>query len=119
MHPGLGLRSCGPVTEPENPQTPKIEKEYKIPPPQVDPEIPKKYKNGPKIAVFGPFSYFFGIFSVFSGANPGWGILYFFRIFGLWGFSGSVAGPEDRKLRNSRAPSDGRELYPIKNPRNQ
>ena len=100
---GLVLRSCGPATEPENPQSPKIRKKHKIPHPGLAPEntekIPKKYENGPKTAIFGRFCIFSGIFSVFPGVHPGWGILYFFRIFGLWGFSGSVAGPQDRKTR--------------------
>ena len=96
------LRSCGPATEPKNPQSPKIRKKYKIPHPGLAPEntekIPKRYENGPKTAISGPFLYFFGIFSVFPGVNPRWEILYFFCIFGVSGFSGSVAGLQDRNL---------------------
>ena len=50
------LRAC---YRAENPQTPKIRKKYKIPHPGLAPEntekIPKKYENGPKTAIFGPF----------------------------------------------------------------
>ena len=49
------------------------------------------------MAIFVLFWYFFSIFSVFSGANPGWGISYFFRILGVLGFLGSVAGPQGHK----------------------
>ena len=55
--------------------TKKIQKNYKIPHPELGPEntekLPRKYKNGPKMTIF----VFFGNFLVFSGPNPGWGIL--------------------------------------------
>ena len=38
------------------------------------------------MVIFGPFLYFLGNFFVFSGPDPGRGILHFFRIF--FGFSG-------------------------------
>ena len=38
---------------------------------------------------FSYFRYFFGVFFVFSGASPGWGILYFFHnFFAFPGFRG-------------------------------
>ena len=61
--------------------TKKLRKKYKIPHPGLAPENTKKIPKNTKMVIFGPFSYFFGIFFVFSGANPGWGILYFFRNF--------------------------------------
>ena len=95
---------AGLLQSPKTPKPRKYEKNTKSPHPGLAPEntakIPKKYENGPKTAIFGPFlCFFFGIFSVFPGVNPGWGILYFFRIFGVWGFSGSVAGPQYDDLR--------------------
>ena len=87
----LGLRPCGPATEPQNPRTPKIRKKYKIPHPGVAREnpknVPKKYRNGPKIAVFGPFLYFFGIFfSDFREPPLGGGFCISFVFSGFWGF---------------------------------
>ena len=93
----LVLRPCGPATEPKNPRTPEnTKKNTKSPtlgwPPKIRKKYRKKYKNDPKTAIFVSFLYFFGIFFVFSGANPGWGISFFFRILGVLGFLGSVAG---------------------------
>ena len=91
---------CGPATEPENPRIPKIRKNKQNPPPRGGPpkllkkyrKIQKRPKNG---AICGPFLYFFGIFQYFSGAHPGVGDFVFFSgIFGILGFSGSVAGPQ-------------------------
>ena len=83
------LRACYRARKPQNPENTK---KIQNPPPRVGPpkireKIPKKYKNGLKIAVFRPFLYFFGIFSVFSGGRPGVGDLVFFFVFsGFWGF---------------------------------
>ena len=91
------LQACYRAPNPPNPENPK---KIQNPPPRGDPRKPgkKKRKNtktGQKW-FFGPLLYFFGIFFGFSGATPGWGILYLFRIFGIWGFWGSVAGPRGR-----------------------
>ena len=88
------LRACYRARKPPNPENTK---KYKIPHPGLTPgnteKIPKKYKNGPKIAVFGPFPYFFGIFSVFWGANPGWGDFVFFSYFRALGVFGLCSRP--------------------------
>ena len=101
------LRACYRARKPQNPENTK---KYKIPHPGSAPQkygkIPKKYrKSGPKTAIFRPLLYFFGIFSVFSGGRLGVGdfVFFFFHIFGILGFSGSVAGPQDCKQR-SRTP---------------
>ena len=78
-------RSCGPLLQsPKTPQTPEnTRKKNQIPhprgwPPEMREKNTENAKTAPKIAVFGPFLYFFGIFSVFLGVNPGVGDLYFF-----------------------------------------
>ena len=91
-----GFRARRPATEPGKPPNPENTKKNTNPPP---PEIQKKYRKNIKTAQKLPVPGRFRIFSVFSGVNPGWGILYFFRIFGLWGSSGSVAVPQDRNAR--------------------
>ena len=104
------LRSCGPATEPENPQTPKIRKKYQIPHPGLTPgnteKIPKKYKNGPKIAVFGPFSYFFRYFFCIFGGQPGVGDFVFFSYFrglGVFGLCSRPAGSQPQCPQTSIA----------------
>ena len=83
--------SCDPAGLLQSPKTPEPRK-YEIPHPGLATEntkrIPKKYKNDPKNCRFGSFLYFFGIFFIFSGAKLVWGILNFFRIFGVLGFLG-------------------------------
>ena len=47
--------------------------------PGLAPENTKtKYRKKTKMAKKVPFVYVFGVFFVFVGANPGWGIWYFF-----------------------------------------
>ena len=83
------LRACYKARKPQNPENTK---KIQNPPPRVGPpKIRKKYIKDTKTARncrFGAVFVFFRYFSVFSGANPGWGILCFFRIFGILGFSG-------------------------------
>ena len=76
------LRSRGPATEPKYPRIPKIREKYKIPHPRVGPpKIRKKQFSG-------RFCIFSVLFPYFRGADPGWGVLFFFffRIFGILGF---------------------------------
>ena len=95
--PGLvTLRACYRAPKPQNPENPK---KILNPPPRVGPRnyeknTEKNTKMTPRMAILGSFLCFFGIFFVVSGANPGWGISYFFRIFGVLRFWGSVAGPQ-------------------------
>ena len=76
------------VKSPKPPE--KITKKYKIPHPGSAPKIRRKYRKNTKMVIFGPFSYFFGIFFVFLGPDPGWGILYFFFVIfsHFWGSGG-------------------------------
>ena len=82
------LRAWYRLRKPLNPENAK--KKCKIPLPGLGPENTKKLPKKYKMVIFGPFLYVFGNFFVFSGPNPGRGILYFFRIFfvfsGLRGF---------------------------------
>ena len=45
------------------------------------------------MAIVVLFWYFFGLFFVLSGANPGWGISYFLCIFGVLGVVGLCSRP--------------------------
>ena len=98
--------SCDPACLAKSPKPPeprKYEKNAKKlqNPPPTQGRAPKKYEKNTKMVIFGPFYYFFGIFFVFLGPDPGWGILYFFRIFlvfsGFRGFLGSLPGKRDRR----------------------
>ena len=81
---------CDPVglvqitTTPESRKYEKITETIQNPLPGLGPENTKKLPK--KMAKKSPFLCFFGHFFVFSGPNPGRGILYFFRNFFL--FSG-------------------------------
>ena len=83
--------------------SPEIRKKYekftKSPTPGRTPKIRKKYRKNTKMAQKSPFLYFFCIFFVFLGPDPGWGVSYFFRIFFVWleGFSSSIPGTQNRK----------------------
>ena len=109
------LRACYRARKPPKPENTK---KIQNPPPRVGPrkygKNTEKIRKRPKTAIFGPFLYFFRYFFRISGGQPGVGDFVFFRIFGLWGFSGSVAGPQDRKggwqlPQNNR--SAGRRLF--------
>ena len=52
-------------------------KNTKSPTPGWAPKIRKNYQKNTKMVISGAFLYFFGNFFVFSGPNPGWGILFF------------------------------------------
>ena len=97
------LRSCGPAyCKARKPQNPENTKKYKMPHPglatQKDRKNTEKNTKTAQKRQFWPVLYFFFsvFFLYFRVANLGWGILYFFLIFGILGFSGSVAGPQDR-----------------------
>ena len=95
---GLGiaiLRACYRARKPQNPENMK---KYKIPHPKIRKKYRKNTKTAQKRQFLGRFCIFSVFFPYFRGADPGWGILYFFRIFGILGFSGSVAGPRDGNL---------------------
>ena len=86
--------------------TKKIRKDYEIPTPGRAPKIRKKYRKNTKTVILGPFSYFFSIFFVFSGPDPGWGFRkifvffsYFFRISGLERFLGSIPGTRNHNTK--------------------
>ena len=94
------MRSCGPATtEPENPQSPKIRKKYKIPHPRKYRKNTEKIRKRPENGNFWAVLYVFGIFCRISGGQPGVGDFVFFSYFRVWGFSGSVAGPQDRNTK--------------------
>ena len=95
------LRSCGPATEPENPQSPKIRKKYEIPHPGLAPEntekIPKKYENGPENGNFWAVFVFFRYFFRISGGQPGVGdlvVFSYFRGLGVFGLCSRPAGSQ-------------------------
>ena len=70
---------AGLLQSPKTPKARKYEKNTKSPtpgwPPKIQKKYRKKYENGPKTTIFGPFLYFFCIFSVFPGVNPGCPVL--------------------------------------------
>ena len=103
-----GLRFRVPGIELKNPSSPEIrkkdEKITKSPNPGRAPKIRKRYRKNTKTAKKSPFSFFFCIFFVFSGPDPGWGILaifssLFFSFSGLEGFLSSIPGARNRKGR--------------------
>ena len=87
---GQDLQSCGPTTEPQKPHNPE-KKQTKIqnPPPRIG---PLKYEKK-KIT-----KCHFCLFFVFSGAHPGWGILYFF-VFRDSGVFGVCSRPEGSQAK--------------------
>ena len=93
------LRACYRARKLPNPENTK---NIQNPPPRVDPrkyeKIPKKYKNGPKIAVVGPFSYFFRYFFRIFGGQPGVGDFVFFSYFWALGGSGLCSRPARSQL---------------------
>ena len=107
------LRFRVPGIELKNPSSPEIRKKYekyrkkiRNPPSRVGPRKYEKNTKNTKIAQKWPFSYFFCIFFVFSGPDPGWGISYFFvcfsyffRISGLEGFLSSIPGTRNRNTK--------------------
>ena len=68
---------------PQNRKYEKNTKKLQNSPPWVGPRKYGKMTKKYKMVIFGPFLFFFGNFSAFSGPNPGWGMLSFFRIFFL------------------------------------
>ena len=97
-----GFLNCDPaglLRSPKTPESRKYQKAYKNPDPRLTPEIRQQTtKTAQKFSILVPFSYFSVFFHIFGG-QPEWGFSYFFCIFGIPGFSGSVAGPQDRKSR--------------------
>ena len=82
------LRPCGFGTDyktPESRKSEKITKKIQNPPSWVG---ARKYEKITEMAQKSPFLYFFGIFFIFSGPNPGRGILHFFVIFSHFRDSG-------------------------------
>ena len=58
------------------------------PPPRSGPENTKKNTEKKTKTAQSPFSYFFGVFFIFSGPDPGWGLSLSFRIFRISGLEG-------------------------------
>ena len=78
----------------QKPQIPKNTKQFqKKKKPGLAPEDRKKNRKNTETAPKFPFLYFLGVF----GPQPGVGRFIFFCIFGILGFLGSMAGPQDHK----------------------
>ena len=105
IHMDLGpflviLRACHRAQKLPNPEVQK----KRNPQPQVGPrkykkKIPKKYKNGPKTAILGPFLYIFQyFFHIFGGQPallaPSQALCELFQQFALRVFRGYLFGPE-------------------------
>ena len=84
----------------------------KSPTPGRAPKIRKKYLKTTKTAQKSPLLYFFGIFFVFSGPDPGWGITYFFRIFFVFpGLMNSIPGTRNHNRRWAESTKKGWGVY--------
>ena len=94
---GINHSPCDPVGLLQSPKTPESRKYEKIRNPQIQ-KIPKNAETAQKRASLGAFLCIFSVlFSSFR--NPwGWGFRVFFRIFGILGFLGSAAGPQDHNI---------------------